>query len=76
MNELEKPGTPIDGDVYEALENTKATRDKQSEETGVTDEDVANIEMQITKEKEDMDEKLEDVRKKLDDTEYTPENTL
>ncbi len=76
MNELITPDKPIDGDVYEELENAKAIRDKRSEETGVTDEDIVDIEMQIVKEEEEMDEKLKDVRKKLDETEYTPRNTL
>ncbi len=71
-----EPGVIIDKDVYEALDDTKAEHDELLDKLNITDEDVVDMEMELADKKAAKDKKLEDIRKRLDETEYTPENTL
>ena len=70
-----EPGA-IDQNVYEALDDAKVTHDKTLDDLNITDEDVVDMQIELADKKAVEDKKLEDTRKRLDETEYTPENSL
>jgi len=81
MVKIEKPDAPIeDKDAWEVLEGLKGKKKPETEEEKKIREegDAEEIEHEVAHDikKEEEGKKLEEIRKKLDETEYNPEHSL